>query len=74
MVGPPLRLYFPPGSSPCRGCLARPIRFPLQQLEKIYRAKGSHEKKYRDWNAYYLAHFSHWYPWGVMIYDQFIRR
>jgi len=22
--------------------------------------------------VYYLAHFSHWYPWGVMVYDQFV--
>lgn len=41
-------------------------------IERIYHAKKETiEKKYREWNAYYLAHFSHWYPWGVMVYDQF---
>ncbi|MGQ9586141.1 MAG: FAD-binding oxidoreductase [Anaerolineae bacterium] len=42
-------------------------------IEKIYHAKKEIiEGKYKDWGAYYLAHFSHWYPWGVMVYDQFI--
>ncbi len=29
------------------------------------------EEKYKKWNAEYMAHFSHWYPWGTMIYDRF---
>lgn len=42
-------------------------------IEEIYHAKKEIiEGKYRDWGAYYLAHFSHWYPWGAMIYDQFV--
>lgn len=42
-------------------------------IEEIYRAKKEViEGKYKDWGAYYLAHFSHWYPWGAMIYDQFV--
>lgn len=32
------------------------------------------EEKYKEWNAEYMAHFSHWYPWGAMIYDRFYIR
>ncbi|MBU1934479.1 FAD-binding oxidoreductase [Patescibacteria group bacterium] len=43
-----------------------------RNIEKIYYAKKEIiETKYRKWNAYYQAHFSHWYPWGVMVYDEF---
>lgn len=45
----------------------------FDKIEKLYYAKKEIiETKYKDWNAYYLAHFSHWYPWGVMVYDQFV--
>jgi alkyldihydroxyacetonephosphate synthase len=44
-----------------------------KNIERIYHAKKEViETKYKDWDAYYLAHFSHWYPWGVMVYDQFM--
>ena len=44
----------------------------FKNIRQIYDAKKQViEEKYREWNAYYLAHFSHWYPWGVMVYDQF---
>jgi len=43
-----------------------------QNIQNIYHAKREIvEEKYKSWGAYYLAHFSHWYPWGVMVYDQF---
>jgi alkyldihydroxyacetonephosphate synthase len=45
----------------------------FKDIKKIYDAKKEIiESKYKQWNAYYLAHFSHWYPWGVMVYDQFV--
>jgi len=45
----------------------------FNNIEQLYLAKKEIiEKKYREWNAYYMAHFSHWYPWGVMIYDEFV--
>jgi alkyldihydroxyacetonephosphate synthase len=45
----------------------------FSNIEKIYQAKKEVvETGYAEWDAYYLAHFSHWYPWGVMAYDQFI--
>lgn len=41
-------------------------------IEKLYYAKKKYvEENYKQWNAKYTAHFSHWYPWGTMIYDRF---
>jgi alkyldihydroxyacetonephosphate synthase len=42
-------------------------------IEHLYSAKKQAiEVGFADWNAHYYGHFSHWYPWGVMIYDQFM--
>ncbi|MBW1945434.1 MAG: FAD-binding oxidoreductase [Deltaproteobacteria bacterium] len=39
----------------------------------IYMAKKRViEEDFKDWGASYIAHFSHWFPWGVMVYDRFI--
>lgn len=41
-------------------------------LPKIYRAKKEAiESKFGARGARYTAHFSHWYPWGGMLYDRF---
>jgi len=41
-------------------------------ITKLYEAKKKLiEEKYKQWDAKYMAHFSHWYPWGTMIYDRF---
>lgn len=41
-------------------------------IHKLYDEKKKLiEEKYKEWNAEYMAHFSHWYPWGTMIYDRF---
>jgi len=38
----------------------------------LYRAKKKAiEEGYKEFGARYTAHFSHWFPWGVMIYDRF---
>jgi len=38
----------------------------------FYKAKKKAiEEGYKDWGATYTAHFSHWFPWGTMIYDRF---
>jgi alkyldihydroxyacetonephosphate synthase len=66
--------YFPPG------CLDFPWMFgtmdslcSFDRIENLYRTKKRLlEERYRRWNLRYIAHFSHWYPWGVMIYDRFI--
>lgn len=33
--------------------------------------KKAIEEGYREWGATYTGHFSHWFPWGVMVYDRF---
>lgn len=44
---------------------------PYGQIEKIYYAmKEAIETKYPF--AKFIAHFSHWYEWGAMMYDRFI--
>jgi alkyldihydroxyacetonephosphate synthase len=66
--------YFPPKS----------LEFPwmfgtldtvttFDKLETLYLAKRETlEEKYKAYNLYYYAHFSHWYPWGGMAYDRFV--
>lgn len=40
-------------------------------IEKIYRAmKNAIETNYKG--VRFIAHFSHWYEWGCMVYDRFI--
>ena len=44
---------------------------PYDKIEKIYWAmKEAVETNYPQ--AKFIAHFSHWYEWGCMIYDRFI--
>jgi len=44
---------------------------PYDKIEKIYwDMKNAIESKYPQ--ARFIAHFSHWYEWGAMIYDRFI--
>jgi alkyldihydroxyacetonephosphate synthase len=41
-------------------------------LPTLYEAKKrTIEEGFADYGARYTAHFSHWYPWGGMIYDRF---
>ena len=43
----------------------------INQIEKIYWAmKKAVESNFPQ--AKFIAHFSHWYEWGCMIYDRFI--
>jgi len=45
----------------------------FDKLEPLYWAKkAALEEAYKEWDLFYYAHFSHWYPWGVMAYDRFI--
>lgn len=45
----------------------------FDKLEPLYWAKKEAlEEAYKEWDLFYYAHFSHWYPWGVMAYDRFI--
>jgi alkyldihydroxyacetonephosphate synthase len=45
----------------------------FDRIWDIYMAKKrAIEEGFREWGATYTAHFSHWFPWGVMAYDRFI--
>jgi alkyldihydroxyacetonephosphate synthase len=45
----------------------------FDKLEPLYWVKKQAlEERYAAWDLFYYAHFSHWYPWGVMAYDRFI--
>jgi alkyldihydroxyacetonephosphate synthase len=42
-------------------------------IERLYWAKkAAIEEGFAEWKTRYIAHFSHWFPWGVMVYDRFI--
>lgn len=45
----------------------------FSNIEKLYWAKKKAiEEGFAEWNVIYIAHFSHWFPWGVMVYDRFL--
>jgi alkyldihydroxyacetonephosphate synthase len=45
----------------------------FDKIEGLYYAKKQAiEAGFAEWNARYIAHFSHWFPWGVMVYDRFV--
>jgi alkyldihydroxyacetonephosphate synthase len=45
----------------------------FDNIERLYYAKKEAiEQGFAEWGARYIAHFSHWFPWGVMVYDRFI--
>lgn len=42
-------------------------------IEKVYWAmKEAIESNFEDEGVRFIAHFSHWYEWGAMMYDRFI--
>jgi alkyldihydroxyacetonephosphate synthase len=44
----------------------------FSDLEAIYNAKKTAiEQEFAQYGAAYTAHFSHWFPWGAMVYDRF---
>jgi alkyldihydroxyacetonephosphate synthase len=45
----------------------------FDKIEDLYwTKKRAIEESYAHWNVEYIAHFSHWYDWGAMVYDRFI--
>jgi alkyldihydroxyacetonephosphate synthase len=43
------------------------------KIERLYWAeKRAVEEGFADWNVKFIAHFSHWFHWGVMLYSRFI--
>jgi len=44
----------------------------FDDMPDLYRAKRKNiEEGFAEYGAEYTAHFSHWFPWGVMVYDRF---
>jgi len=44
----------------------------FDRMPALYEAKKKLiSEEFAEWGAVYSAHFSHWYPWGTMIYDRF---
>jgi alkyldihydroxyacetonephosphate synthase len=45
----------------------------FDKVENLYwTKKRTLEQRFAAWKLQYIAHLSHWYPWGVMVYDRFI--
>ena len=66
--------YFPPHS------LMLPEMFGTVETtstyDKIYNIFKAKQRviteDFKEWGTDYMAHFSHWFPWGVMVYDRFL--
>ena len=66
--------YFPPHS------LMLPEMFgtvettsTYDKIYSIFKAKQQViTEDFKEWGTDYMAHFSHWFPWGVMVYDRFL--
>lgn len=42
-------------------------------IMKLYTNKRERlTQAFAEYDLYYYAHFSHWFPWGVMVYDRFV--
>jgi len=45
----------------------------FDKMENLYwTKKRTLEERYAAYELQYIAHLSHWFPWGVMVYDRFI--
>jgi alkyldihydroxyacetonephosphate synthase len=46
---------------------------PYSRIERVYHAlRGAVKERYEDTGLQLRMHFSHWYPWGTMIYARFV--
>lgn len=44
----------------------------FDRIYDLYEAKKTAlENGFKEWGVHYTGHFSHWYPWGTMVYDRF---
>jgi len=44
----------------------------FDRIYDLYQAKkAALENGFKEWGVQYTGHFSHWYPWGTMVYDRF---
>src|SRR5690606_19795393 len=47
----------------------------FDRIEAIYAAKkAAIEDGFGHVGVSYIAHFSHWFPWGASLYDRFVMR
>ncbi|MCI0477705.1 MAG: FAD-binding oxidoreductase, partial [Anaerolineales bacterium] len=45
----------------------------FDKMENLYwTKKRTLEERYAQYKLQYIAHLSHWFAWGVMVYDRFI--
>lgn len=45
----------------------------FDKIRELYtNKKKAIETEFAEWGTQYIAHLSHWYDWGVMVYDRFI--
>jgi alkyldihydroxyacetonephosphate synthase len=66
---PPLSLHLPA----MYGTVETVATF--DRIEEIYAAKkAAIEGRFGDRGVGYIAHFSHWFPWGASLYDRFLLR
>jgi alkyldihydroxyacetonephosphate synthase len=66
---PPLTLHLPA----MYGTVETVATF--DRIEEIYRAKkAAIEGEFGHLGVGYIAHFSHWFPWGASLYDRFLLR
>lgn len=43
------------------------------RIYNIFKAKQRViTQEFKEWGTDFMAHFSHWFPWGVMVYDRFL--
>jgi alkyldihydroxyacetonephosphate synthase len=66
---PPLSLHLPA----MYGTVETVATF--DRIEPLYRAKkAAIEGQFGHLGVGYIAHFSHWFPWGASLYDRFVLR
>jgi len=69
------RSYYPPLDYICEPWMTAVMDTvaPYEKIETIYwEMKKGVEEGFREWNAIFHAHFSHWYDWGTSFYPTFL--
>ena len=69
------RSYYPPNDYICYPWMTAVLDTvaPYEKIEKIYwTMKSTIEEGFKEWNAEFHAHFSHWYNWGTSFYPTFL--
>jgi len=67
--------YYPPNDYICEPWMTAVLDTvaPYENIERIYwEMKEVVEKGFKQWDARFHAHFSHWYDWGTSLYPTFV--